>query len=106
VTGSGPQDPPKAEEEGKRMQRPVPPKAVKQALASKARGGGRPPKFREPSRSVAVTLPQRTLGQLRWIDTDRAKAIVKAVDGALSHWQDAQPQVDILEMAPNIVGPA
>jgi hypothetical protein len=38
---------------------------------------------------------------LRWIDADRAKAIVKAVDGAVSHWQDAKPQVDVLEMAPN-----
>ena len=31
---------------------------------------------------------------------DRAKAIVKAVDGAVSDWKEARPQVEVLEMAP------
>lgn len=83
------------------MPRDLSSKPTKLAVRSKGKGGGRPPKFREPSRSLTVTLPQRTLSLLRWLDADRAKAIVKAVDGAVSHWQDAKPQVDILEMAPN-----
>ena len=70
------------------------------AVRIRARGGGRPRKFREPSRSVTVTLPQRTLNSLRWIDADRAKAIVKAVDDAVSPLDDAGPQISVLEMAP------
>lgn len=62
------------------------------------RGGGRPRKFHEPSRSVTVTLPQRTLDLLRLIDLDRAKAIAKVVDGAASGWKAAEPQVEVIEM--------
>src|SRR5690606_34115626 len=51
---------------------------MKQATLERA-PVGRPPKFREPSGPVTVTLPNRTLAQLRRIDADRAKAIVKAV---------------------------
>jgi hypothetical protein len=82
------------------MARETTSKTAKQSVRTRARGGGRPRKFREPSRSVTVTLPQRTLNSLRWIDADRAKAIVKAVDDAVSPWKDAGPQVDVLEMAP------
>lgn len=49
---------------------------------------------------MTVTLPQRTLNSLRWIDADRAKAIVKAVDDAVSHWKEAGPQISVLEVAP------
>jgi hypothetical protein len=49
---------------------------------------------------VTVTLPQRTLSVLQWIDADRAKAIVKAVDGAVSDWKEERPHVEVLEMAP------
>ena len=43
--------------------------------------GGRPPKFNEPSRPVTVTLPESTLEKLKQLDRDRARAIVKAVNG-------------------------
>ena len=46
--------------------------------------GGRPPKFDEPRRPVTVTLPKRTLSALAALDADRARAIVKLVDAALS----------------------
>lgn len=42
--------------------------------------GGRPPKFTEESSPITVTLPHRTVKNLRDIDSDRAKAIVKCVD--------------------------
>jgi hypothetical protein len=61
--------------------------------------GGRPPKFMEPSGPVTVTLPIRTLEQLRGIDADRAKAIVKAVDSAVGN-ETASLGADVIEMAP------
>lgn len=82
------------------MSRESPSKTTRRAAKSKVRGGGRPRKFSEPSRSVTLTLPQRTLSLLQWIDTDRARAIVKAVDGAVSDVKGARPQVEVLEMAP------
>ena len=45
--------------------------------------GGRPAKFDEPSRPVTVTLPNRILDRLAEIDTDRARAIVKATEAVL-----------------------
>ena len=45
--------------------------------------GGRPSKFDEPSRPVTLTLPDRILERLTDIDSDRAKAIVKAVEAVL-----------------------
>jgi hypothetical protein len=45
--------------------------------------GGRPRKFSESSRPVTLTLPERTLSQLESLDSDRARAIVKATDAAL-----------------------
>lgn len=45
--------------------------------------GGRPAKFGEPSRVVTMTLPERVLERLAMIDSDRAKAIVKATDAAM-----------------------
>ena len=41
---------------------------------------GRPPKFDEPSSPVTVTLPSRIIKQLKKIDEDRGKAIVKCVE--------------------------
>jgi hypothetical protein len=61
---------------------------------------GRPRKFKEPSRPVTVTLPERTLDRLERIDSDRARAIVKAVDGAVEDEQGALRRVDVIEMAP------
>ncbi len=42
--------------------------------------GGRPPKFTEESSPITVTLPHRIVRNLKSIDSDRAKAIVKCVD--------------------------
>jgi hypothetical protein len=44
--------------------------------------GGRPKKFDEPSKPVTVTLPLRVLEKLSRIDSDRAKAIVRATEAA------------------------
>lgn len=57
---------------------------------------GRPRKFREPSGPITVTLPERTLDQLRRIDEDRARAIVKAVDALAGQ----SPEGAIIEVAP------
>ncbi|MBN1237365.1 MAG: hypothetical protein JXB36_02635 [Gammaproteobacteria bacterium] len=66
----------------------------------KSHAGGRPPKFNEPSGPVTVTLPKRTLDQLRRIDEDRAKAIVKLVDAFVESGTRDGPKVEIIEMAP------
>ena len=71
---------------------------------------GRPPKFRGPSRPVTVTLPESTLARLASIDTDRARAIVKATDAAMPLDAKRQKQVDLVEVSPGlaiiIVGPS
>lgn len=64
--------------------------------------GGRPPKFKEPSGPVTVTLPDRTLAQLRSLDDDRARAIVKAVDAVVGSGADGSPHAEVIEMAPGI----
>lgn len=61
---------------------------------------GRPPKFKEPSGPVTVTLPERTLAQLRQIDEDRAKAIVKAVDALAGPAAAQPPGGEVVEVAP------
>ncbi len=68
-------------------------------MASTGKGGGRPPKFDEPRRPVTVTLPKRTLSALAAVDTDRARAIVKLVDAALSGKRSGKP-VEVVEVAP------
>lgn len=73
---------------------------MKQATETTPRTGGRPPKFSGPSRPVTVTLPIRTLDQLRSIDDDRAKAIVKAVDAIAGSDTDASRQTEVIEVAP------
>ncbi len=62
--------------------------------------GGRPPKFREARRPVTVTLPERTLDQLHSISTDRAKAIVKAVDSLSATAAQTPLRAEVVEMAP------
>jgi hypothetical protein len=64
--------------------------------------GGRPRKFTEPSRPVTVTLPERTLDQLRTVDADRALAIVKAVDAVTGGTGKNVLTVDVVEVAPGI----
>ena len=81
-----------------------------QQLLEKKNGGGRPPKFSEPSRPVTVTLPESTLETLRRIDEDRGQAIVKLTEAAASKLRPAPPLVEVVKMASKtgliIVGPS
>jgi hypothetical protein len=62
--------------------------------------GGRPPKFDEPRRPVTVTLPERTLASLSAIHADRARAIVKLVEDAISDGKsDEKKLVDVVRVA-------
>lgn len=47
------------------------------------RRGGRPSKFAEPGIPVTMRLPASTLERLALIDSDRARAVVRAVDSVL-----------------------
>lgn len=91
----------------------MPPQALKSkapALRERKAGGGRPPKFSEPSRPITLTLPESTLEGLRLIDSDRGQAIVKLTQQALRENDQALPRVEIMEMAANIgmivIGPS
>jgi hypothetical protein len=64
--------------------------------------GGRPPKFREPRRPVTLTLPERTLDLLAAVDKDRARAIVKVTDAALSAHAPPSTLVEVVEVAPGV----
>src|SRR4051794_36688575 len=72
-------------------------------------GGGRPPKFDEPSRPITLTLPERTLKGLERIDADRGRAIVKLTNAALREGADDRRQVEIIQVADKtgllIIGP-
>ena len=46
--------------------------------------GGRPPKFKEPCRSVTMTLPLRVLDLLAAVDNDRATAVEKLASAFLT----------------------
>jgi hypothetical protein len=71
----------------------------KKRATSKARhAGGRPAKFDEPSQPVTVTLPRRTLDQLRRISDDRAKAIVKAVDAVVENGTQKPLETEVVEV--------
>ncbi len=59
---------------------------------------GRPPKFDEKRRPVTVTLPERTLHNLRAIDKDRARAIVKATDAVFSDDNYAHEPVQLIKV--------
>ena len=63
--------------------------------------GGRPPKFMEASRPITVTLPERTLEYLNEIDSDRAKAIVKAAEAMMETRKHAPRKMDVVKVAPN-----
>src|SRR5689334_20474901 len=71
---------------------------------------GRPPKFQEPRRPVTVTLPESALALLAAIDSDRAKAIVKATKAALPVDAKQQKPVELVEVLPGlsiiVVGPS
>jgi hypothetical protein len=70
---------------------------------------GRPPKFKEPSRPITVTLPERTLQKLTTINIDRAQAIVKCVEIAAGNEPTRQKPVEVVEVASGkaiiLVGP-
>lgn len=70
------------------------------SVASAKHAGGRPPKFKEPSRPVTVTLPERTLERLAAIDADRAKAIVKATGMMAPQEEQAKDLVQVVEVMP------
>jgi hypothetical protein len=71
---------------------------------------GRPPKFEEPRRPVTVTLPESALAQLTAIDSDRAKAIVKATRAALPVEAKLEKAVELVEVLPGlsiiVIGPS
>lgn len=77
---------------------------------ARRKGGGRPPKFAEPSQPVTLTLPASTLRDLQHIDPDRGHAIVKVTKRALQGGGAPRPLVEIVEMAPNkgllVIGPS
>lgn len=62
--------------------------------------GGRPPKFREASRRITVTLPERVLQSLERIGSDRARALVKCVETAVGTGDLEQGPVELIEVLP------
>lgn len=60
---------------------------------------GRPPKFDEPSSPVTVTLPSRILKQLKNIDEDRGKAIVKCVEKITATTYSKEKKVEIIKIS-------
>ena len=72
--------------------------------------GGRPRKFREPSRPITVTLPESVLRQLNSIDPDRAQAIAKVTRAAVRADKNNTGLVEIVEMMSNtgliVIGPS
>ncbi len=79
-------------------------------MNNKRRPRGRPPKFEEAGRPVTTTLPERTLQQLEAIDSDRARAIVKAAAAATRADSRTATQVEVVEAYPGqgmiVVGPS
>lgn len=62
---------------------------------------GRPPKFDEESSPITVTLPHRIVSELRDIDKDRAKAIVKCVDNMTRQAKSEERKVDVVQVSKN-----
>jgi len=62
---------------------------------------GRPRKFDEPSSPVTMTLPARILQQLKKIDSDRGKAIVKCVDEITAKSLGNEKRVEIVKVSNN-----
>jgi hypothetical protein len=83
---------------------------VKILTPSKKNRSGRPPKFTGPRRPITVTLPEDTLNRLAAIDSDRARAIVKAAESAVPPEPKAHNPIEIVEVADGlgiiIVGPS
>jgi hypothetical protein len=50
---------------------------------------------------VTVTLPEATLESLALLDSDRARAIVKAADLAVAAGRDLDPSVEMLAVTPH-----
>jgi len=77
---------------------------------NKRSSGGRPKKFDEASRPVTVTLPKRTLRQLRMINEDRALAIAKAVDIVAGSTTNPARPVEVVEVSKGkaiiVIGPS
>jgi hypothetical protein len=71
---------------------------------------GRPAKFPTPRRPVTITLPESTLARLALIDSDRARAVVKATEAALPMNEEGRSPVELVEIQPGmavlIVGPS
>ena len=61
--------------------------------------GGRPPKFDEPSRPITVTLPERVLGLLASVNTDRARAISKLAEIVLGEAGSPRKPVELVKVA-------
>jgi hypothetical protein len=76
----------------------------------RTKGGGRPPKFREPRRPITMTLPERILDQLAEIDPDRACAVVKVTEAVSGTVKGHFKPVELVEVTPNqsliVVGPS
>jgi hypothetical protein len=66
------------------------------ATSRKVARGGRPRKFDEPRRPVTVTLPERTLSQLRAAEPDLARAIVKVSDSFVSDGKRGGRPVEVV----------
>jgi hypothetical protein len=63
-----------------------------------AKACGRPRKFERPSRVITLTLPEDTIDMLSQINTDRAKAIVQAVEIATPPESETRSAVELIEV--------
>lgn len=63
---------------------------------------GRPRKFEGPSRVITLTLPEDTIDRLSQINTDRAKAIVHAVEIATPPESETRSAVELIEVASKV----
>jgi len=59
---------------------------------------GRPRKFAEPSRPVTLTLPVRTLEQIRQLGADRARVVERLVDEASSRKASQSGYASVVRM--------
>jgi len=62
--------------------------------------GGRPPKFKETSRPITVTLPERILKALERVSSDRALALVKCVETVIGTVDGVEKMVELVEVLP------
>jgi hypothetical protein len=66
------------------------------------KSGGRPRKFAEPSRPITLTLPERTLRELRHVSADPGQAIVKLASWALQNGGTQKPLVEIVKTSADL----